>query len=75
MRGIARRFGTTALGVGGQLASGPIRLEGVRPGDGPIVFKAVGTDAAGRRVAAWAEVEIRPDHPDAGAIEDADGGS
>jgi hypothetical protein len=61
MLGIARRFGTSALGVGGKLASGPIRLEGVRPGDGPLVFKAVGTDAAGHRVAAWAEVEIRPD--------------
>ncbi len=61
MLGIARRFGTSALGVGGRLASGPIRLDGVRPGDGPLVFKAVGTDAAGHRVAAWAEVEIRAD--------------
>jgi hypothetical protein len=61
MLGIARRFGTSALAVGGRLVSGPIRLDGVRPGDGPLVFKAVGTDAAGRRVAAWAEVEIRAD--------------
>jgi hypothetical protein len=60
MLGIARRFGTSALGVGGRLASGPIRLDGVRPGDGPLIFKAVGTDAAGHRIAAWAEVEIRP---------------
>ncbi|HEY2159651.1 MAG TPA: hypothetical protein VGH33_28765, partial [Isosphaeraceae bacterium] len=58
---IARRFGTSALAVGGKLASGPIRLDGVRPGDGPLVFKAVGTDSAGRRVAAWAEGEIQAD--------------
>jgi hypothetical protein len=66
MLGIARRFGTSALAVGGKLASGPIRLDNVRPGDGPLVFKAVGTDAAGRRVAAWAEVEIRADRVEFG---------
>jgi len=71
--GIARRFGTSALGPGARLASGPIRLEGVRPGDGPIVFKAVGTDPAGRRVSAWAEVEIRPE-PTAGLAADDVGG-
>ena len=75
MLGIARRFGTSSLCAGARLASGPIRLEGVRPGDGPIVFKAVGTDAAGRRVAAWAEVEIRPDEPLLDAIRDVGDGS
>ena len=69
MLGIARRFGTSRVATGGRLASGPIRLDGVRPGDGPIVFKAVGTDAAGRRVAAWAEVEFAP-----GAVDDGDEG-
>lgn len=76
MLGIARRFGTSALGAGGRLASGPIRLEGVRPGDGPVVFKVVGTDAAGRRVSAWAEVEIRPEGADGdGAVEASGNGS
>ena len=73
MLGIARRFGTSRLGVGGQLSSGSIRLEGVRPGDGPIIFKAVGTDDAGRRVAAWAEVDIRPEVSLIGGIEGGDG--
>jgi hypothetical protein len=58
MLGIARRFGTSGLERGGRLASGPIPLGGVKPGDGPLVFKVVGTDAAGRRVAAWADLEI-----------------
>ncbi len=57
MLGIAAAFGTSRLPAGGSLASRPIRLPGVRPGDGPIVFKAVGTDPRGRRVAAWAVVE------------------
>jgi hypothetical protein len=61
MVGIADHFGTSAIAPGTGLTSRSIRLEGVRPGDGPIVFKAVGTDAAGRRVAAWAEVEFGRD--------------
>jgi hypothetical protein len=56
MLGIASSFGTSALPAGGSLTSRAIRLPGVRAGDGPIVFKAVGTDAKGRRVAAWTEV-------------------
>ena len=63
MLGIADRFGTSLLAPGSTLTSRTIRLDGVRPGDGPIVFKAVGTDAAGRRVAAWAEVEFGSDPP------------
>ena len=55
MLGIASAFGTSALPAGGGLKSRPIRLREVRGGDGPIVFKAVGTDARGRRIAAWAE--------------------
>ncbi len=60
MLGIAAAFGTSALPAGGALRSGPIRLSGVRGGDGPLVFKAVGTDPRGRRVAAWTVVEPSP---------------
>jgi len=56
MLGIAASFGTSALPAGGSLTSRAIRLPRIKPGDGPIVFKAVGTDARGRRVAAWTEV-------------------
>ena len=44
---------------GGGLRSRPIRVPGVQVGDGPLVFKAVGTDAGGRRVAAWSDVSPR----------------
>ncbi len=72
MLGIASAFGTSALPAHGLLRSRPIRLAGVRGGDDPIVFKAVGTDAKGRRVAAWAVVSpsSKPDMP---ASEDVDG--
>jgi hypothetical protein len=60
MLGIARQFGTSALAPGAGLSSQPIRLDGVRRGDGPLVFKVVGTDSGGRRVAAWAEVNLDP---------------
>jgi hypothetical protein len=65
---IQARFGATALASGSRLDWRTIPLEGVRAGDGPIVFKAVGTDAAGRSVSAWAEVDFRPEdfEPDGG---------
>ena len=66
MLGIARGFGTSLVAPEGRLATGLIRLDGVHPGDGPIVFKAVGTDAAGRRVAAWAELSFEPGHREEG---------
>jgi hypothetical protein len=69
MLGIASAFGTSALPAGGGLRSRSIRLPGVRGGDGPMVFKAVGVDARGRRIAAWADVSPRP-KTDALAIED-----
>jgi hypothetical protein len=69
MLGIASAFGTSALPAGGGLRSRAIRLPGVRGGDGPMVFKAVGVDARGRRIAAWADVSPRP-KTDALAIED-----
>ena len=58
MLGIASKFGTSALGGGAELRSQPILLPaGARDG-GSLVFKAIGTDAAGRRVAAWAELDL-----------------
>jgi hypothetical protein len=58
MLGIAARFGTSALPARGRLASRPIPLTGFRPGCGPLLVKAVGTDAAGYRVAAWAVLNV-----------------
>ena len=55
MLGIAARFGTSALPGGGSLRSQEFALPRVERGDGPLVFKVVGLDSAGRRVAAWAE--------------------
>ncbi len=56
MAGIAAAFGTSALPARGRLRSRPIPMADA---PGPIVVKAVGTDAAGRRVAAWAEIGDR----------------
>jgi hypothetical protein len=53
MLGIASVFGTSALPAGGSLQSRAIPLTGFTESGGPMVFKAVGTDAHGRRVAAW----------------------
>lgn len=60
MLGIASAFGTSALKAHGQLESAEIRLEGVAAGSGPLTLKVVGTDASGRRVNAWAELENSP---------------
>ena len=57
MLGIASTFGTSLLPSQGALQSRPIPLRGVRPADGILVFKAVGIDPHGRRVAAWAVVD------------------
>ena len=51
--GIASVFGTTSLPAGGSLQSAAIPLPGFPDAGGPMVFKAVGTDARGRRIAAW----------------------
>ena len=68
MLGIASAFGTSALPAGGRLASRPIESPGaIRAEHGPLVVKAVGTDARGRRVAAWAELTTGEDpDPDGG---------
>lgn len=67
MLGIAAAFGTSALPAGGTLGSRWIPLRGVESANGPLVFKVVGTDDLGRRVAAWAEVTSpgQGTHPDA----------
>jgi len=57
MSGIAASFGTSALPASGELRSRPIRLTGVSASTGPLVVKVIGTDAKGRRVAAWADLE------------------
>jgi hypothetical protein len=64
MLGIASSFGTSTLAAGGALRSREIRLPGVKAGDAPLVFKAVGTDARGRRVAAWADVSPSSPRPE-----------
>jgi hypothetical protein len=60
MLGIASAFGTSALPAFGRLQSTAIPLPGLRATDGPVVFKAVGTDARGRRVAAWTVLDPTP---------------
>ena len=57
MLGIAASFGSSLLPGRGVLRSRPIPLRAVRPADGPLVFKVVGVDPSGRRVAAWAVVD------------------
>jgi len=60
--GVARAFGSSALPACGRLVTRPIDAADALRADGgaPLVVKAVGTDARGRRVAAWAEVSERP---------------
>lgn len=55
-RGIAAACGTASLPARGELRSPPITLSGVDDRDVPLIVKAVGIDARGRRMAAWAEV-------------------
>jgi hypothetical protein len=62
--GIARAFGTATLAPGGTLTARPIQLGPPPSGDIPLIVKLVGTDAAGRRVAAWAEVPPMPGDDD-----------
>ncbi len=56
MLGIASAFGTSAVPPKGEIDSGPIPLIGIPRGTGPMVVKVVGTDARGRRVSAWADL-------------------
>jgi hypothetical protein len=58
--GVAASFGTSAIPAGGELVSRPIPLTGIARGCGPLVVKIIGTDAHGRRVVGWAEVDVDP---------------
>jgi len=65
---LADALGAPDLPALGRLDSRPIPLRGVRAGDGAIVLKILGTDARGRRVAAWAEVDWEKSPVIAGAL-------
>ena len=56
-------FGSSTLPGRGFLRSRPIRLEGVSEDCGPLIVTAIGTDRRGRRVAAWAEVQLGGESP------------
>jgi hypothetical protein len=68
--GIARAFGSTTLPPRGTLDARPLPLPDF--GD-PIVVKVVGTDAGGRRIAAWAEIPLIPDDEDEAFVGDGEG--
>ena len=61
MLGIAASFGTSAVPAHGELRSQPIGLCAGSGHSGPLVVKVIGTDAGGRRVAAWAELNDESD--------------
>ncbi len=58
--GIARTFASSALPAGGALKSPAIRLDGIQPRGGPMVFKMVGIEPEGRRTTARAELAPSP---------------
>jgi hypothetical protein len=60
MLGIADAFGISALPASGELHSHPIPLTGISTATGPLVVKVIGTDAMGRRIAAWADLGDEP---------------
>jgi hypothetical protein len=68
--GIARAFGATTLPPRGTLHAQPIPLPSLPGADGPLIIKVIGTDAGGRRVAAWAEVLPTPEDEDRGSDDD-----
>jgi len=55
---LKQAFGTTELTEAQAIASRPIELEGVTDASSPLIIKAIVTDSKGRRVAAWAEVDL-----------------
>jgi hypothetical protein len=63
--GLALALGSSSLPGRGRLEAKSVALPGVRRTDGPLVFKVVGTDPDGRRVAAWAEVTFAKDDDEA----------
>jgi hypothetical protein len=58
--GIVDVFGTSDLPARGELVSRPIALPGVSRQTGPVLVTAIGTDPQGRRVAAWADLDLEP---------------
>ena len=63
MLGVASAFGTSAVPGGGEIHSRPIHLSGVSRQTGPIVVKVLATDARGRRVSAWADLNSEANEP------------
>ncbi len=63
MLGVASAFGTSAVPANGSIDSRPIPLIGIPRGTGPMVVKVVGTDARGRRVSAWADLDSEANEP------------
>ena len=57
-RGAEKTLGSLDVPASGELTSEPILLTGLSAVEGPLVVKVVGTDAQGRRVSAWADVNI-----------------
>ncbi len=57
--GIEQAFGTSSLPARATLRAASLPLAGFRETDGLILFKMVGTDSLGRRVAAWSVVDFR----------------
>ena len=55
---IEKTLGALTLPASGELTSQPIPLTGLSALHGPLVVKVVGTDALGRRVSAWADVDL-----------------
>jgi hypothetical protein len=60
---IEKTVGTLALPAFGELTSQLIPLRGLTAIHGPLVVKVVGTDALGRSVAAWADVDVEGPEP------------
>ncbi len=56
MLGVASLFGGSLVPANGERISKPIDLDH----DRPMVVRVIGTDAGGRRIAAWAEIERSP---------------
>ncbi len=54
---LAQALGATTVPAGGPLVARPFVLEGLGPGDGPLLLTLTGRDRRGRRVVAWAEVD------------------
>lgn len=61
---LARAFGRSVLTEGSVLRSHPLQAAEALAEDSPLVVKAVGADAKGRKVTAWAVLPRRPTRSD-----------